>query len=95
MILMFLRQGEFDWGEQMKGAVLYAFFIGYICTQIPGGILADKFSVKWVFGYGVFLNSVLNVMTHWVARWNVHALMVLRVLEGITQVWFDNCSGKL
>ncbi|XP_003740609.1 sialin [Galendromus occidentalis] len=78
-------RGDFDWNEQTKAAILGAFFYGYLSTQIIGGIMAQKLSVKWVFGYGIFLTSVLSVTTEWVARWNVNAFIVLRVLEGITE----------
>ena len=79
-------RGEFEWSEETKTMVLGAFFYGYLSSQIPGGIMATKLSVKWVFGYGIFLTSVLSVATEWVARWNVNAFIALRVLEGVTEV---------
>ncbi|OQR68609.1 vesicular glutamate transporter 3-like, partial [Tropilaelaps mercedesae] len=79
------KAGEFNWDENLKGTVLYAFFVGYISTQILGGLMADKLSIKWVLGYGVFLTSVLTVITHWVARWSVYGLIILRMLEGVTE----------
>jgi len=34
--------GDFNWDSEEQGLILGAFFYGYIATQIPGGILAEK-----------------------------------------------------
>ncbi|XP_003740396.1 sialin [Galendromus occidentalis] len=78
-------QPEFDWDSSQRDFLLGAFFYGYISTQIPGGIMAAKLSIKWVFGYGVFLTSLLTIATHFVARWSLTGFVVLRILEGITE----------
>jgi ACS family sodium-dependent inorganic phosphate cotransporter len=33
----------FDWSSEQKGFALSAFFYGYICTQILGGIASARF----------------------------------------------------
>ncbi|KAH1025714.1 sialin isoform X2 [Dendroctonus ponderosae] len=38
--------GKFPWPAHTKSLVLYAFYIGYTFTQVPGGWLADKFGAR-------------------------------------------------
>ncbi|XP_076349732.1 sialin-like isoform X3 [Tachypleus tridentatus] len=77
------KDGEFVWDENIQGLVLGAFFYGFCITQLPGGILADVFNAKWIFGGGIFLTAVLSLLTPVASRHSVEALIVLRVLEGL------------
>ncbi|XP_022687092.1 uncharacterized transporter slc-17.2-like [Varroa jacobsoni] len=79
------KPGEFIWPKLEQKIVENAFFVGYTSTQVLGGIMADKYSIKWVFGYGIFLTSVFTLITHWVARWSIYGLIALRAIEGITE----------
>ena len=55
---------EFDWSARVKGAVLGAFFIGYICTQVIGGWLADSvFGGEPVLLIGMSLWSIILLLT--------------------------------
>lgn len=85
------------------GTVLGAFFYGYILTQIPGGIAATQFGGKWVFGIGIFITSVLTILTPFAARYSVHLLVAVRVVEGLAEVHnillncgalLSSCSGQ-
>ena len=40
----------FDWDARMQGLVLSSFSFGYVTTQLVGGILAEQFGGKWIFG---------------------------------------------
>lgn len=81
-----LLQGEFDWDEEAQATVLNAFFFGYLITQIPGGYLAERFSVTWVFGLGIGLTALFTMFTAIAARWGFYVFIALRVLEGISEV---------
>ena len=37
--------------------ILGGFSYGYICTQLLGGILAERYGGKWVIGFGTFLST--------------------------------------
>ena len=57
------QAGEFDWSKEVRGVILSAFFYGYICTQLIGGIISDKWGGKlgMLFGIGVLsLGSILS-----------------------------------
>ncbi|XP_022237128.1 sialin-like isoform X2 [Limulus polyphemus] len=77
------KDGEFVWDENIQGLILGAFFYGYCITQLPGGVLADRFNAKWIFGGGIFVTAVLSLLTPVAARHSVEAFIVVRVLEGL------------
>jgi len=74
---------EFDWSETLQGHILGAFYYGYVFAQIPGGILAQKYGGKHVFGVGIFLTAVLTLLTPLAARIGPAYIIGVRVLEGI------------
>ena len=68
------------------GWVLAAFFYGYLITQIPGGLLAQRVGGKWVFGVGVVMTAILTLFTPLAAYTSVWLLVAVRVLEGFFEV---------
>jgi len=51
--------------------------------QIPGGYFAMRYGGTKIFGFGVFVASVLTLFTPLAARYSVYMLIALRVLEGL------------
>jgi len=78
-----INGAEFDWDKSTQGIILGSFFYGYICTQVLGGYLADKFGGKLgvVFGLGVM--SLCSLMTPVMARLDPYALVVVRIFQGL------------
>ncbi len=54
---------EFGWDEAMMGTILSAFFVGYLFTQLPGGLIADRFGGKGILGFAVLWWSALTFIT--------------------------------
>ncbi|GIY72130.1 hypothetical protein CEXT_461851, partial [Caerostris extrusa] len=67
----------------MQGLVLGSFYFGYVVTQIPGGMAAEKYGAKWLFGIGILITSIFSLLTPVCARWSVWALIVARAIEGL------------
>ncbi|XP_050533315.1 putative inorganic phosphate cotransporter [Daktulosphaira vitifoliae] len=77
---------EFDWDEKTQGLILASFFWGYVITQIPGGMWADKYGGKITVALGVMFSSLGSLLTPYVARiYGPTALVVLRLLIGLAQ----------
>lgn len=56
-------------------------------TQIPGGILAEKYGGKWVFGIGILLTDFFCLLTPLAARHGGSgAVIAVRVLTGLSEV---------
>lgn len=82
----FSQNAEFDWPETLQGHILGAFYYGYVFAHIPGGILAQKYGGKHVFGIGIFLTAVLTLLTPLAARAGPGYMIAARVIEGIGEV---------
>ncbi|CAG2057736.1 unnamed protein product [Timema podura] len=80
------HEGEFDWDEELQGHILGSYFYGYMCTQIIGGRLAEKFGAKFVYGPSILATSLLTMLSPMAARFHVYVFVVLRVLQGATSV---------
>jgi len=81
------QDGEFSWNEKYQGFVLAGFFYGYAIGQLPGGILAERFGGKLVFGVGTLLTGVLTVLSPLAVRQlGGDVFFVVRFFEGLTQV---------
>ncbi|XP_046434218.1 sialin-like [Neodiprion fabricii] len=75
--------GTYEWDEYTQGVILSSFFWGYIVTQIPGGILADKFGGKYTLGLGILSTAIFTLLTPLVVeKFDSTGLIVLRVLMG-------------
>ncbi|XP_016961976.1 putative inorganic phosphate cotransporter [Drosophila biarmipes] len=76
--------GDYDWSEEKQGLILASFYIGYIVTHLPGGILADKFGGKWTLSIGIFFTALFTFLTPvCIVYGGADALIVLRVLMGL------------
>ncbi|XP_046628021.1 putative inorganic phosphate cotransporter [Neodiprion virginianus] len=76
-------KGAYDWDEYTQGIILSSFFWGYIITQIPGGILADKFGGKYTLGIGILATAIFTMLTPSVVEaFDATGLIVLRILMG-------------
>lgn len=51
------------WSMTQAGAMMSAFYIGYIATQIPGGALADRFGPKAILTASAFLMGLFTMGT--------------------------------
>ncbi|VVC29086.1 Major facilitator superfamily,Major facilitator superfamily domain [Cinara cedri] len=77
------RASEFDWGPELRGAILSSFFYGYISTQLIGGLLGSKIGGVKLIGYGVLCTAILTILTPAAARYSVYLVIFLRVIEGV------------
>lgn len=53
-----LAASEFSMEMAGAGSYMSAFFIGYILTQIPGGLLGDRFGTRFVFCTALLIEGV-------------------------------------
>jgi len=74
--------GPFDWNEEVQGTVLGAFFYGYIFSQIPAGLLAERFGGKWIFGTGIFMAGIFTLLAPLAAIFGTKYFIAMRVLVG-------------
>ncbi|XP_065836109.1 sialin-like isoform X1 [Oscarella lobularis] len=73
---------EFGWNSKTSGIILSAFYVGYVLTQVPFGLLAARYGSKRIFGGGVLCASLLSLLTP-VAAYHKQTLILLRILQGL------------
>lgn len=78
--------GEFNWDEEEQGIILGCFFFGYLVTQMPGGILGQRFGGKWPLGIGLLVTAIFTLLTPAAAYLGKEALIAVRVLQGVGEV---------
>lgn len=80
------EHGIYLWDEKIKSFVLSSFFWGYVITQIPSGQVAQKYGGHKTLFWGLFVCSVLVVLTPMAAKlgdWPV--VCVFRFFQGFCQ----------
>lgn len=78
-----LKDGPFAWPKDIQGHILGAFFYGYLVSQVPGGLLAERYGGKWVLVGSLGLSTLATMLTPVAARGSYILLIFLRVLCGI------------
>ncbi|XP_046628190.1 uncharacterized protein LOC124309017 [Neodiprion virginianus] len=74
----------YDWDEYTQGIILSSFYWGYVFTQIPGGMLADKIGGKYVLGLSIFSTAIFTLLTPVVVEaFDSTGLIILRILIGL------------
>ncbi|CAG9761573.1 unnamed protein product [Ceutorhynchus assimilis] len=78
-----ISNDKFVWDEKIQGYILGSFFWMHWTTQIPGGLLANKYGTKKVFGLSNFAGVILCFFLPYFAKMGAKPLMALRLLQGI------------
>ncbi|CAI2165147.1 6557_t:CDS:2 [Funneliformis geosporum] len=76
---------EFGWSSTTQGLILSSFFVGYLTTQVLGGVLADRFGGKWVLGVAAFGWTIFTLLTPSAAKLGFNYLVLCRILLGISE----------
>eukprot|EP00102_Acyrthosiphon_pisum_P019828 XP_016657038.1 PREDICTED: sialin-like [Acyrthosiphon pisum] len=78
-----LNDNKFEWNEYQQNLILGAFFTLHVFVQIPGGVLAQRYGTKTVFGFTNGVAAMLSFVIPASAKFNYKALVVVRVVQGL------------
>lgn len=71
----------------MRAFILYAFYIGYIFSQMPGGWLADRIGARHVMGTCMVISILITFAFPLSVEYGGHiAAIALRAVLGLAQV---------
>uniref|UniRef100_A0A8D8TK43 Sialin n=1 Tax=Cacopsylla melanoneura TaxID=428564 RepID=A0A8D8TK43_9HEMI len=73
---------RFTWSEYDKNFLIGSFFWGYLCTEIPGGRLAEIVGARRVFGYSMLLASLATLLSPLASKMHFYLIVLLRVVIG-------------
>ena len=74
--------GEFGINATQAGLYMSAFFAGYLITQIPGGIMADRYQPKYILIACTVLGGVMTALMSRITSYEMG--LVIRVITGIS-----------
>lgn len=84
---------EFGLSAAEAGAYMSAFYAGYLITQIPGGMLADRFGVKFVMALSLLIGGLATFSLSMMTSYEMG--FVLRVATGLGAGCIMACCGKV
>ncbi|XP_032683850.1 LOW QUALITY PROTEIN: uncharacterized protein LOC116850093 [Odontomachus brunneus] len=77
---------EFTWEESEKRLILSSFFWGYICTQIPGSMIARQWSASKLFALALIVCGLTTIVVPVTAHYGGwQAVCTARVFAGFAQ----------
>lgn len=76
---------ELGWSKEDEGSVLSAFFYGYICTNLTGGLVCRRFGAKPVIALSVAVFSTVTFLLPAAAAVSTDRLWWARVVTGVAQ----------
>jgi len=83
---------SFGLNHTEEGLIVSAFFFAYAFSQLPGGMLADRFGTKNVVAAAMIIWSVFTGLT--AVAWTFGAMIAIRILFGIGEGIFPGASMK-
>ena len=83
----------YGWNDSTKGLILSSFFVGYLTTQVPGGILAKKYGPKPVLMFGILGASFTEMLIPLVA-FSTPLLVLCRISSGKTEFLINHLNFK-
>lgn len=86
----------YEWDKKIQGLILSSFFWGYMCMQIPAGVLAKRFGGKPILLVALLANGCLTGLFPTLAGLGGWPLVcVCRVMMGLTQACLFPASHTL
>jgi len=86
---MNVQDGPFAWPKDIQGHILGSFYYGYMASQIPAGMIAQRLGAKWVmFGF-ISVSTLSMLLTPVAAELGYIAVIVVRIVAGIGSVSFN------
>lgn len=76
---------QFDWSESVRSLVLSSFFWGYVVSQVPAGLLAQRYGAKILLVLCMGVCAVLTLLTPLAPRLGWQWLCATRVVQGLAQ----------
>lgn len=74
----------YDWSQELQGWILSSFYIGYLISHIPGGLIAEKYGGKWTLSLAILSISLCTFATPIAVDYGGYIiLIVLRIFMGL------------
>lgn len=81
----FFKSSKVKWTDEEQMIIHSGFFYGYILTNIPGAVMAEKFGAKPVLLFAGLGSGICSLLFPFVAKISFNFAFLTRVLLGIIQ----------
>lgn len=81
-VAMIPMASQYGWSKKVQGSLMAAFYYGYITTQVPAGLSADKYGGKVVLMLGVVGAAMFSLATPVAAQTGFPFLVACRAATG-------------
>ncbi|CAG9767273.1 unnamed protein product [Ceutorhynchus assimilis] len=75
---------RYEWTESEQGAILGAYFYGFMAGSLPAGAISEWFGPRWTIMVATGVAGILNSVGVFITPLHWSALLVIRVLIGFT-----------
>lgn len=88
---------DFDWSEELQGFILASFYIGYVITHVPGGVIASRYGGKYTLILGMCIASFFTLITPvCVDAGGSGAMIAMRIIIGFGEgIIFPSCAALI
>lgn len=80
-----MQEAEYRWSSTKKGSILSSFAWGYLASPI-GALAVKRIGGVLTFGSGITITAFLTILTPALISWNLNIFLVVRILEGVSEV---------
>jgi MFS family permease len=85
-IVLLFQKGTLIWDKTQRNVIFRTYYLGYLFSQIPAGLMAQKFGGKKVLGFFLLAASVATTLIPFGVRYHYFLLVFLRFVGGIGAV---------
>eukprot|EP01050_Picozoa_sp_SAG11_P018366 SAG11_NODE_2763_length_3000_cov_2.151672_2_plen_343_part_00 len=87
-------QSQLGWDKETQGAVLSAFFVGYMAMQIPAGLCTHRLGPHRLIGLAVVSASTISLLLPAAATHSPAAVFNARLAQGLAQgLWSPSLAA--
>ncbi|GBN65167.1 Putative inorganic phosphate cotransporter [Araneus ventricosus] len=77
--------GDFDWNPAIQGYILGSSFLGFVISQMPGGMLSERYGAKTIILWGLFLSTVGHLLSPVAAHASSYWMIAAQFMRGLGQ----------
>ncbi|KAJ8304790.1 hypothetical protein KUTeg_018373 [Tegillarca granosa] len=79
------RDLSLDWSSELSQLFNTGYFVGSFFTQVPGGILAVRYSAKRICGLTILISSIFMIVLPFAIQFHEILVMAIRITQGVVE----------
>lgn len=79
------RDLSLDWSSELSQLFNTGYFVGSFFTQVPGGILAVRYSAKRICGLTILISSLFMIALPFAIQFHEILVMAIRITQGVVE----------